>query len=212
VSGSAVGNDARVDSDSDGGEYVLGEGEEELDYEVLRSFGRVVPIAPPRNGGTDVDLDDEGEEDDGAVEQGSDVSYDEGETVATTTANKDSRPSKPRRAPKQPGMGRYGRLKKGSRSADPYGTEAVANAAMRRTDHMERAAVALGPAASTALGSADAHVHDEAEFIPSSERNATRSAASVRDKNRGNKSKSSGMSSAAGVSMRDNVPRSVRGK
>ena len=53
---------------------------------------------------------------------------------------------KQKRAPRAPGMGRHGRLKKGRRPADPYGCEIAADAANRSWHRAEVAAVVVGGA------------------------------------------------------------------
>ena len=135
-----------------------------LDEATLRQFGRVIigsAVAPAEE--DDEEEEEEGEEGEGGASEsagGGAVSVTTGPggvTVIRTDAALHVRP-KSNRAQRVPGLGRYGKLKKGSRPADPYGTSAAADAANRRFDEDERAAVAAGPAVA---GRSDFQVLDD---------------------------------------------------
>jgi hypothetical protein len=81
-------------------------------------------------------------------------------TASTTTASAlSSSTSNSKKAARQPhvsGLGKFGQKKKGSREPDPYGTERIADAAMRKNVQEEIRLVQQGPAGVGVVLSGDA--------------------------------------------------------
>lgn len=158
-----------------------GDDDDDIDEADLLAFSRVIKVAPKQPaaaaaassggpaatsrrvvavsnaaGGSSAGPVDEEEEDD------YDEDEEEGATVSGSIATGSQQPQdeaskaarRSRRQPRQRGLGRFGKATKGEREADPYGTEAVADAAMRRYVASEVAAANAGPAGTGELDAA----------------------------------------------------------
>jgi ribosome biogenesis GTPase A len=162
----AAGGGGGDDSDDDDDEAADSDDLDGLDEATLRQFGRVIIGAAPRAQpagaaaaaakppGRSGEQQGEGEEEEEEEEEPVvTVTTDaHGMTVMRTDAELGLR-AKKLKAPKLKGLGRHGSLRKGARPADPYGTEAAADAANRSYYQNEIAASAAGPATT---GAADA--------------------------------------------------------
>ncbi len=108
---------------------------DELDASLLASFVRRVVLPPP-------------------VSQSSALEALTPFIQAVATNSSERGIVREARAPRVPGNGKYGRLKKGKRPADPYGCEAAADAANRSWHRSEVAVVAQGFEAAAGLNQA----------------------------------------------------------
>jgi len=153
------GEEEEEEEDSENGE----QDDIPLTEEELLMFSRVVPIAPLRGAFTSAAVPD----DESLVvfqaqggKMSSKISGVGSQSLEDQVGEEEEegghllQRTRGRRAPKEPGLGRFGKLKKGKRPHDPYGTEIVANGAMRLNEAREVATVSRGPASAVTAAAA----------------------------------------------------------